>query len=179
MIGSADHRGVVRGADHGLALLVSGGGQQSGDGPGVVLVLPRGRLVDDQQPPRARERPGQRQALGFPGREPVDALAGAVGESSSGQRRGCALGGGVRVPAAYPQHEHGVLLGAQEPDRRGLLREISDPLPAQARELLTVAVTERVAVERDLARTWVVEPGHQLQQRRFPLRSADRGAASG
>src|SRR5207344_581998 len=69
---------------------------------------------------------------------------------------------------AYPQDKHGVLLGAQEPDRRGLLREVSDPLPAQARELLAAAVAERVPVEHDLARAWAVEPGHQLQQRRLP-----------
>src|ERR1035441_8945353 len=155
MVGSADHGGIVRGADQRLAFLWRGGRQQSPDGPGVVLVLPRGRLVDDQQPPRTRERPGQRQALGFPSRESADALAGA------GRRAGGALGGGVRIPAADPQYEHGVLLGAQEPDRRGLLREVADPLPAQARELLTVAVTERVPIEHDLTRTWPVEPGYQ------------------
>ena len=58
VVGSADHRGVVRGADHGLALLVSGAGQQGRDGPGVGFVLSGGRLVHDQQPPCAGERPG-------------------------------------------------------------------------------------------------------------------------
>ena len=57
-VGLADHGGVVRGADHRLAFLVSGGREQSRDRPGVVLVLPRGWLVDDQQAPRAGERPG-------------------------------------------------------------------------------------------------------------------------
>ena len=115
MIGLADYGGIVRGADHRLAFLVRGGRQQNRDGPGVALVLPGGRLVDDQQPPGARERPGQRQALRFPRREPVDALAGSVGEPDPGQRLGGALGGGVRVPAAYPQYERGVLLGAARP----------------------------------------------------------------
>ena len=63
MVGLADHRGVVRGADHGLAVLVSGGREQRRDGPGVGLVLPGGRLVDDQQPASAGQRPGQRLAL--------------------------------------------------------------------------------------------------------------------
>jgi hypothetical protein len=58
VVGLADHRGVVRGADHGLAIGVSGGREQGGDDPGVGLVLPGGRLVDDQQPPRADQRPG-------------------------------------------------------------------------------------------------------------------------
>jgi hypothetical protein len=58
VVGVADHRGVVRGADDSLAVLVSGGREQGGDGPGVGLVLPGGRLVDDQQPPRAGQRPG-------------------------------------------------------------------------------------------------------------------------
>ena len=40
VVGLADHGGVVRRADHGLALLVRGGGQQGRDGLGVVLVLP-------------------------------------------------------------------------------------------------------------------------------------------
>ena len=71
MVGLADDGGVVRGADHGLAFLVRGGRQQGCDGLGVVLVLPRGGLVDDQQSPRTRERPGQRQALGFPSGKPV------------------------------------------------------------------------------------------------------------
>jgi len=54
----------------------------------------------------------------------------AVGQAGSGQRCHRSLGGGVRIPAAYPQDEHGVLLGAEELDRRGLLREVADPLPA-------------------------------------------------
>ena len=58
VVGLADHRGVVRGADHGLAVLVSGRREQVRDSPGVCLVLPGGRLVDDQQPPRAGQRPG-------------------------------------------------------------------------------------------------------------------------
>jgi hypothetical protein len=58
VVGLADHRGVVRGADHGLAVLVSGRREQGRDSPGVGLVLPGGRLVDDQQPPRAGQRPG-------------------------------------------------------------------------------------------------------------------------
>jgi hypothetical protein len=58
VVGLADHRGVVRGADHGLAVVVSGGREQGRDGPGVGLVLPGGRLVDDQQSPRAGQRPG-------------------------------------------------------------------------------------------------------------------------
>jgi len=58
VVGLADHRGVVRGADHGLAVLVSGRREQGRDGPGVGLVLPGGRLVDDQQPPRAGQGPG-------------------------------------------------------------------------------------------------------------------------
>jgi MFS family permease len=58
VVGVADHRGVVRGADHGLAVLVSGRRQQGRDRPGVGLVLPGGRLVDDQQPPRPGQRPG-------------------------------------------------------------------------------------------------------------------------
>jgi hypothetical protein len=37
----------------------SGGRQRSPDGPGVVLVLPRGRFVDDQQPACTRERRGR------------------------------------------------------------------------------------------------------------------------
>jgi len=57
-VGLADHRGVVRGADHGLAVGVSGGREQGRDGPGVGLVLPGGRLVDDQQPSGASQRPG-------------------------------------------------------------------------------------------------------------------------
>ena len=48
VVGSADHRGVVRGADHGLAVGVSGGREQGRDGPGIRLVLSGGRLVDDQ-----------------------------------------------------------------------------------------------------------------------------------
>jgi hypothetical protein len=40
VVGVADHHGVVRGADHGLAVLVSGGREQGRDGPGVGLVLP-------------------------------------------------------------------------------------------------------------------------------------------
>ena len=64
----------MRGADHGLAFLVRRRRQQGGDRTGAVLVLPGGRLVGDQQPPRTRERPGQGQALRFPGREPADAL---------------------------------------------------------------------------------------------------------
>src|SRR5579862_9535257 len=74
-------------------------------------------------------------------------------ESRPGQRRGGPLGGGIRVPAAYPQDERGVLLGAEEIDRCGLLREVPDPLPAQARELLIVEVAQAVPVEHDLART--------------------------
>jgi hypothetical protein len=57
VVGVADHRGVVRGADHGLAVLVSGRREQGRDRPGVGLVLPGGRLVDDQQPPRSGQRP--------------------------------------------------------------------------------------------------------------------------
>ena len=48
VVGLADHHGVVRGADHGLAILVSGGREQGRDGPGIRLVLSGGRLVDDQ-----------------------------------------------------------------------------------------------------------------------------------
>ncbi len=58
VVGLADHHGVVRGADHGLTVLMSGRREQGRDGSGVGLVLPGGRLVDDQQPPRAGERPG-------------------------------------------------------------------------------------------------------------------------
>ena len=58
VVGLADHRGVMRGADHGLAVGVSGRREQGRDGMGVGLVLPGGRLVDDQQPPRPRQRPG-------------------------------------------------------------------------------------------------------------------------
>lgn len=49
-----DHGGVVGGADNGLAFLVGNCGEESRDGLGVVLVLPRGRLVGDQQPPGTR-----------------------------------------------------------------------------------------------------------------------------
>jgi hypothetical protein len=58
VVGPADHRGVVRGADHGLAVGVSGRREQGRDGPGVGLVLPGGRLVDDQQSARGGQRPG-------------------------------------------------------------------------------------------------------------------------
>jgi hypothetical protein len=58
VVGLADHRGVVRGADDGLAVLVSGRREQGRDGLGVGLVLSGGRLVDDQQPSRAGQRPG-------------------------------------------------------------------------------------------------------------------------
>jgi hypothetical protein len=58
VVGLADHHGVVRGADHGLTVLMSGRREQGRDGSGVGLVLPGGRLVDDQHPPRAGQRPG-------------------------------------------------------------------------------------------------------------------------
>jgi len=58
VVGLADHHGVVRGADHGLAVLVSGRREQGRDRPGVGLVLPGGRLVGDQQPPRAGQSAG-------------------------------------------------------------------------------------------------------------------------
>src|SRR5260370_35369050 len=98
----SDHSGAGRRADHGLAFLVRGGRQQSRDGPGAVLVLPGGRLVDDQQPPRTRERPGQRQALGFAGRKPVHTLAGPVGQPGPGPPPPPAPRGGAGGPTRRP-----------------------------------------------------------------------------
>ena len=138
------------GADHGQALLVRGGGQQGRDGAGVRWSAVRSDRPRSAAHALSRE-PGPAPALGSPA-ESRSTRCRRGERGRPGSARWPRVGSGVpsrRVSAGRARRSP----RRSGTRRRGLLREVADPLSAQARELLTVTVTERLPVERDLART--------------------------
>src|SRR3954471_13232293 len=161
-VGLLDHDRVVRRADDRGAGLARERGQQGREPQRVRLVEPRGGLVDEQQRRPRRQRARRGTAALVAGREPRDALAGALGEPDRGERLVR-----VAVEAADLLAELDVLARAQERDEPALLRHERDLAAAQ---LGASGAVERVhgrVADEHLARIRQVEPGEQVQQRRL------------
>src|SRR5215211_3947253 len=131
-----DHDGVVRGADDRGAALASKRREQRREAECIRLVEAGGGLVDKQHGWPDRERAGDRDTHLLAGREPRDALAGALGETHCGKRLAR-----IGNEAADLEPELDVLSRAQERDEPALLRDERDLPPSQ---LGTAGTVERL-----------------------------------
>jgi len=120
LVGELDQRRVVRGAHDGEPPLVGRSGEERADGAGVLLVEPRGRLVDEEQRGVGRERPGDRDALTLACRELGDAAVHPLGQSHL-RERGLGPAGVRAVAVSQPHPEPHVLERAQIGDQPRLL----------------------------------------------------------
>ena len=164
-VGLLDDGWVVRGADDCDSSFARDAREELADRERVRVVEACGGLVGEQEIGLGCQRPGDRDALLFAGREPRDTLVQQLLEADDGERLlRLAV---AAVQAAQAKEQLDVLADAQERNERRLLGDEREPVPAERCAVGPVELVDALAEHDDLAGARQVEAREHVQQRRL------------